>query len=256
MKKIITLLSAAMLLFFVLSGNRFLFLTSAQTITTSTTNSKIKLTSTPTPTKQAAPTTEVDKNIKLLKEKIATKVAELRKENKTVIIGYIATHDKESLIVKSNDNKTHKITVDETITELYSLSKKKPTKIKIANLKVGDYVVVSGIQIDDFMSANIIYVDKEYGVLAGKVTDIDSKEFSIQALATDKDQYTLDVESTTKQAIYTVNTNSIQKAGFSKIKVGDTIHFVVEKTNDKKTTIRAPAIRLLIIPQEYFTVEK
>jgi hypothetical protein len=46
---------------------------------------------------------------------------------------------------------------------------------------------------------------------------------------------------------------SLEKAGFSKYRVGDTLHFIIEKPAVEAKTV--PAIRTLIIPQEYFVDE-
>jgi hypothetical protein len=44
----------------------------------------------------------------------------------------------------------------------------------------------------------------------------------------------------------------MEKSGFSKIKEGDTVHFVVKKTGEEKELNRYSAQKILVIPQEFF----
>ncbi|MCX6730950.1 MAG: hypothetical protein NTZ55_03815 [Candidatus Roizmanbacteria bacterium] len=48
-------------------------------------------------------------------------------------------------------------------------------------------------------------------------------------------------------------TKEIESSGFSKIKEGDSVHFVVSKTNPGtgKEKNRYDAVRILMIPQEF-----
>jgi hypothetical protein len=90
-----------------------------------------------------------------------------------------------------------------------------------------------------------------YAVLSGKITDINKDDFSIKVSTTDKDTYTLDIENSTNQTLMDIKTLELDKIGFSKLKEGDTIHFVIKKTGTEKEK-RFTAIKLVIIPQEYF----
>ncbi|MDO9027431.1 MAG: hypothetical protein Q7U68_01010, partial [Candidatus Roizmanbacteria bacterium] len=62
----------------------------------------------------------------------------------------------------------------------------------------------------------------------------------------------------TKQFIVNIKTLEIERVGFSKIKEGDTVHFVVKKTGNPLRQLadggnnNYSAIKILIIPQEYF----
>lgn len=48
-----------------------------------------------------------------------------------------------------------------------------------------------------------------------------------------------------------IKTLDLERVGFSKVKEGDTVHFVVKKTGEEKNNSYS-AIKILIIPQEYF----
>lgn len=223
----------------------------AQTPTTA--KSKITLTPslTAVPTEKAIPTTKLDNDVQQLKDKIATKVAELRKESKTVLSGNVTTNDSTTITIEGQDGKTHKITYDETVTKLQSVIKKTPLDIKITDVKKGDYIIAAGLQIEDTLTATVIYVDQQYLVLSGKVSDVNKTDFEITIVTSDKDTLILDIESATKQSILNSKSSEIERSGFSKIHIGDTIHFAIIKPKDSNTT-NSMAQRLLIIPQEYF----
>ena len=71
-------------------------------------------------------------------------------------------------------------------------------------------------------------------------------------MTTEKINFTLDIEKTTTQRILDIKQSTLKPAGFSKFKAGDRIHFVIKKPK-KDDEKRASAIRVLIIPKEYFT---
>ena len=70
-------------------------------------------------------------------------------------------------------------------------------------------------------------------------------------ITSEKDEYTLSIEKNTVQRIMHAKTLAIEKAGFSKYKVGDSIHFVSEASKAEEKQIIA--LRTVIIPQEFFT---
>ena len=201
------------------------------------------------------PSEPIDINVQRLKDKIATKVAELRKDSNTVVAGYIEKIEKSAVTVGVADGKKFTLAYDDTVTKIISLVTGKAQEAEFADLKKGTYVVASGIQVEQVVNASTIYIDKEYAVASGKITDLDAKKFTLNVLTSEKDQYILDVETTTKQTLLDIKTNTAQKAGFSKIKVGDTVHVVFEKTADPKKS-QFTALRLLVIPQEFFVASK
>lgn len=204
--------------------------------------------------KPSTATGELDEKVKILKEKIATKVAELREENKKVTAGRIIKTDDGSLEIKIREEKVYKVTFDETLTTVYSISGATKDEIEFADLKEGDFVIVSGSAVEDNISANFIYKDTEYMVTSGKVVRVNQSDFSVEVITAEKNNYILDIETSTKQRILDIDTFNLSPAGFSKFKEGDTIHFVTEKQTEKEAT-RSSALRLLIIPQEYFIQE-
>ncbi len=125
-------------------------------------------------------------------------------------------------------------------------------EIKQSQIEKGDYIIVTGPVVDKTINANFVYMDDKYLVKNGKITEVDKEAYSIKITTAEKDNFTLDVETSTKQQILNIKTLEVETVGFSKIKEGDTIHFVVIKTGQEKEVNRFPAEKILIIPQEYF----
>lgn len=185
-----------------------------------------------------------------LKEKIATKVAELRKKNQKAVAGKITSIKDKSIMIKNNDDAEYEVKVDEALTKVYRIGVTKK-EIKSTDLKVGLYIIATGPIIDKTIDANYIYQDEQFTVLSGKITEINKDDFFIKVLTTDKDTYTLDIENSTGQQLMDIKTFELDKVGFSKLKEGDTIHFVIKKTGTEKEN-RYTATKIVIVPQEYF----
>lgn len=200
---------------------------------------------------QVSPTSiPEDKDIQNLKDKIATKVAELREKNNKAMSGFISTISGLTIKIKDENDVEYDIKLDDALTKYYQIVGAQKKEIKLSDIKKGMFIIVTGIANDKIINANIVYVDEMFLVKLGKITQVDSAGFSLKVLSSDKDSYTLDIETTTRQQMINVKTLEVERAGFSKIKEGDTIHFVVKKTGDEKNTY-SPT-KILIIPQEYF----
>jgi hypothetical protein len=197
--------------------------------------------------------TIINEEVKVLKDKIATKVAELQKQNKRVITGLIIKKYNNFIELKS-ESQTYKVTIDDILTKIYSVIDNTQKEIKFENLTNGDFVIVSGPLIENSINANYICKDQQYITASGKITEINKNDYSFKIINPEKDEFTLDIESYTKQQIMDIKTLKITPAGFSKIKEGDTIHFVAKKPSVEKFS-RLSGIRTLIIPQEYFIVK-
>lgn len=223
----------------------------AVTITpTITSSAKMVLSPEPTST-QSTKSSIIDKSIELLKQRIATSVAKIEKSVSKLNIGHISKIDKAGIEIKAKDGKLFKVIIDNTITKVYLLSGITKKEVKSDTLALNDYVIISGPPLENSITANNIYIDEEFIVSSGKITEIDNSEFTIKVITVDKDNYTLNIENSTRQLMLDVRTNAMNTTGFSKIKVGDTIHFVAKKPLDNKTLTITPQ-KILIIPQEYF----
>ncbi len=192
-----------------------------------------------------------EQQIKQLKDKIATKVAEINEKNNRAISGII-TSIKDKSIVFKNDENSYEGKTDETITKYFRISGNKKTELKFADLKKGDYILVNGLVNDSKIDANFIYVDESYLVKTGKVSEVNSDNYYLKVVTNEKENYTLDIESYTKRQMLNIKTLQLETIGFSKIKEGDTIHFVIKAGTDTAEKNRFSAQKILIIPQEFF----
>lgn len=206
-------------------------------------------TSSPTVTQKA--TTTEENAIKDLKEKVANKVAEIRKKNSQAVTGRATKISLSSIKIKKNDGKDFEIKLDDTLTKYYRISGAVQKEIKKEDIEENDYLIATGVINDVSITANSIFIDQPYLVGNGKITEVNKENFEIKVMTADKTVFSLSIENTTKQQILNIKTFEIEIAGFSKIIAGDSIHFVVEVTGEEKNNTYQ-ADKILIVPQEYF----
>jgi hypothetical protein len=218
------------------------------TLVVSSSAQTVTVTVEPTTTTSSAETKEIQN----LKDKIATKVAELQKENQKAIAGVVLSNKDGLVMLKSNDEIEYEVKIDDTLTKIYQIIGAQKKEVKFSDVKKDSYIIVTGPLIDKTVTANFIYLDEQYIVKAGKITDVNSDDYYIKVTTTEKDNYTLDIETTTTSQMLNIKTLTPEKIGFSKIKEGDTIHFVVRKTGKEEEPNRYSASKILIVPQEYF----
>ena len=205
-----------------------------------------------------ASATPTDKNSKILLEKLASTVEADRKKNQRAYAGVITAITDTTLTVAAvtgADTKTYSVKLDDTLTALYRIVGSTKKDIKKSDLKKGDYVIITGQMLGDTLEANEVYIDEQFLVRTGTITDINKSDYYLKVTTPDKEEYTLDIQNSTRQFMYNIKTKSIESSGFSKLKEGDSIHFVVSKTNPggSKEKNRFDAVRILIIPQEFLT---
>ncbi len=211
-------------------------------------------TSTPSPSLVSPTNAKEDKEIQTLKEKIATKVAELREKNNKVVSGTVQEINlsKGLLKIKNWKDEDYDVNVDTDLTKYYQISGELKKEIRLTDFKKGSYIIVTGIIKENKIDANFIYIDELFLIGSGKVTEVNKEDFYISVITSDKENYTLDIETFTKQQMLNIKLLILENVGFSKIKEGDAIHFVVKKSGKEKELNRFAAQKILIIPQEYF----
>lgn len=198
-------------------------------------------------------TSAVDETeIKDFKDKIASKVAELQKKDQKAVAGYVIKNDKTQIAIKSEDKKNFQIKIDDILTKVYKISGAIKKEIQVEDLIKDDYLIVTGPISDTTVTANEIYVDEKYLAKVGRVTEVDKTNFSLKLMTPEKEEYSLDVESNTTQSMLNIKTLVVEKSGFSKIKEGDMIHFVVKKSQLEQKNNQFSAKKILTIPQEFF----
>lgn len=193
-------------------------------------------------TPSATPTSEKTKQIEDLKERLATKVAELQQTQKRAITGVVKSTSLSTITVETK-NKDVKIELTETITVAQVLARKR-TKLTTDDIDEGDRVTVFG-DFDatlDILKATVIFIQGETpSYLRGTVTAVSAKDFTITLVTAQQQSYSIDFEKTTKMSRWDP-TKGLAKAGFSTVAVGDTIHVVGSKVPKQQNRISAARI--------------
>ncbi|MEK7634103.1 MAG: hypothetical protein AAB437_04635 [Patescibacteria group bacterium] len=208
---------------------------------------------TPTVTASSSPTVTVDKDILKLKEKVANKVSEIRRKNNKAVSGFVVSNDGNTMKVNS-DGVENLVKFDDALTKYFKILGTQKKEIKADDIEKNDYIIVSGIIVDNVITANVVLIDENFLVNSGKITEVDKENYNIKVLTSDKNTYNLNIETYTKQFMVNIKTLGIEGVGFSKIKEGDTVHFVVKKIGNPPAggNNNYSATKILIIPQEYF----
>lgn len=200
----------------------------------------------PTPSTAQAkqiPSDSLTEEITNLKEKIASRVAELRLVEKRGIIG-IANEVKGTQITLTDvKGKTRFVDVDELTKFTGSDSK---SSFGISDIKKGMKLTVLGRynkQTERILARFVRQVTiPEF--LSGTIKSIDSTNFALVVEDKKGKSTTLDVESVTRTQSYTKE-DGISRSGFSRLEVGD--HIVVSGFPDKNDESRLVATRILAL---------
>ncbi|HRN70197.1 MAG TPA: hypothetical protein PLS49_03340 [Candidatus Woesebacteria bacterium] len=203
------------------------------------------------PTVKTTPTesdSDLDSEVDKLKEKVAETVSEMRGKTEKAISGVVQSITKSELVI--NDKYTARL--DNTLTKYYEIAGTSTKDLNAEDIKKGDYVFVRGPEISSEITANAVYKDTPYMVLTGKITEVNSEDYTVKIISLDKINYTLDIQTRTNQQMLNIKTLEVEKIGFSKLKEGDSIHVVVQANLENANTTRFDAERFLIIPNEYF----
>jgi len=199
----------------------------------------------------ATPSGSMSDEVDKLKEKVAEKVEEL-KRTETATAGVVTSINKDQWRIKNTAGEEVAVTIDEALTDFFEVAGTKMTDLIQEDVEVENYVFITGPLIGESITANSVYRDESFIVLSGKIVQVNADNYSIRVLTVDKTEYVLDIETKTKQEILDIKTLAPSKIGFSKLKEGDSVHFVIraDSTDSKKTTYSA--VKILVVPNEYF----
>lgn len=210
-----------------------------------------KPTATPAEDKEASKEASTEKNaIEELKNKVESKVTQLKNTNLKTKAGFITTI-KDNTITIQTDSGNATVEIDKDVTTFYKINGASRSEIKSDDMVKGNYILATGPEIGTEITANTVHVDEHYIAKSGKIIEVNSDDFYIKIMTQEKDNYIIDIESSTTSQILDIKTLKLDTAGFSKLKEGDNIHFVAKKGMDAKQT-RFSAVKTIIIPQEYF----
>lgn len=196
-----------------------------------------------TPTKKAAsraisptlsPTlgvVEKLKKIEQLKEKIATKVAELRESEKGAFSGTVKKINSNQMTISTRTGDRTVTFSEDTI--IYSYAKNTRAETNIKEVKEGQTIALFGYfdEKREVLSVKYIYIFNPAVHIIGKIADIDKTNYSITVKEA-KGTTLVDIETSTKTYILGKE-NNLLKGGFSKFNIGDVVH-IQGNTNSKK----------------------
>ncbi|MEK7587613.1 MAG: hypothetical protein AAB457_02240 [Patescibacteria group bacterium] len=180
------------------------------------------------------------KQINDLKDRLATKVAELRQLQRKAIFGTVKAVSASTATIETK-TKDVKIELTDDI-KIAQIIKGTRTKLTADNLDKGDQVAVFG-EFDatlDLLKAKVIFIQAAPTQrIAGMVTDTSKADFTLTVKTPEGKNYIVDIETVTKIAVWTAD-KGITKGGFSKVTVGDTIHVIgmAAKTDDRISASR------------------
>lgn len=198
-------------------------------------------TPTVTPTKAGTPTPT--NKIDDLKERLATKVAELRQTQRKAIYGTIKAVSISTFTVET-ESRELKIELTDDL-KVFQMIKGKRTDLTGEDLAEGDIVSVFG-EYDtglDLLRAKVVVIqNKPLTRVSGVVSEIDRKEFTVTITTSGGQEYVIDIEKTTNALMFDREKGLI-KGGFSKLETGRTVHVV--GTPVAKQENRISAARLI-----------
>lgn len=196
--------------------------------------------------------TDAPSNIRELRDRLASVVAQLRRKDERVIAGEIKSLNTTSLEVDTIAGAISKIQLDETLTKYYRITGAAKEEIELKDVKVGQYAIVTGLNTDGGFSANEIYIDEPFDSKAGRISEINSENFTFKLETFDKETISVNIERSVVQETLNPKTLALESSSFTRLKEGDTVHIVYPvKSIKQQPTIVTPA-RLLLIPLGYF----
>lgn len=205
----------------------------------------VQKTVTPSPAPSAASGDKLNDQINQLKEKIASRVAELNLVEKRGVIGIVAETSANQITITDIAGKNRIIDVDE-ITKFSSPGVK--GSFGISDLTKGTKISVLGLynKQSKRILARFIEVTASPTFLSGAVSTIDPKNFIVTVISADQKETKVDIQTTTKILTQEKETGLV-KYGFSKVKVTDRI-FVIGSP-DKKDPMLFVATRFIVLPE-------
>ncbi len=198
----------------------------------------------PTPT-SAPEQSPAETQINKLKDRIASRVAELKLVERRGIIGIAAEVSDTQITITDVQNNTRFIDVDE-LTKFASPSAK--GSFGISDIPKGNTLGILGLYNKQSrrMLARFVDILILPKIVNGAVSAVDDKKFTIHVATENKNEFFIDVETTTKTMQYT-KADGLLRAGFSKIKEGERI--MVVGFSDVKDKNKLLASRIIVFPE-------
>jgi len=189
--------------------------------------------------------TSSSEKLENLKDRLASAATQLRQSQKRAIFGTVKVTSVSTITVATKTSDV-KIELTDNIS-VFQMMKGKRTALTTDQVTKGDTVVVFGDYDTnlEILKAHVIFIqDSTPERLSGTITAVNKKDYTITVETPGGQTYIVDFETTTKN-FYWTRDKGVQKAGFTQLVVGDTIH--VLETPEPKIANRVSAIRILDI---------
>jgi len=199
----------------------------------------------PTPSTSLTPEPSDSAIINDLKERIASRVAELKLVEKKGVIGKVTEVSQTQITVSNLIGETKFVDVDE-LTKFSSPSAEEA--FGISDISKESTIDVLGLYNKQSrrILARFIDVAIHPKSLNGYVAKKDSENYVLSIIGNDGKEILADIENTTKTLSYS-REGGLEKSGFSKIKEAQRIFIV--GFPDKKDKKRIIATRIIVLPQ-------
>lgn len=178
-----------------------------------------------------------------LKERVATKVAQLRSQVYKAAVGEIKSVDKDNLTLKTRQGEKKIITTEET--KVFKITSGKRIAVSASSLKSGDRVVAIGSpDPQGIFVAKTILAKPLSSNFSGVIDKIDRDKITITVKNTQNNtSLIIDIELATKAQLWKKDTG-FEKSGFSKLNIGDWVHINGSPTEEEN---RLSANRITIL---------
>ncbi|HET9947004.1 MAG TPA: hypothetical protein VFQ63_02980 [Patescibacteria group bacterium] len=208
-------------------------------LTVGQTYAVVKSTDTPTPTPN-----NLEQQVSNLKDKIASRVAQLNLVDKRGIIGTVTDVTQTQITLSDLNGNIRFVDVDE-LTKFSSPTAK--SNFGISDITKGSQVGVIGLYNKESRRILARFVDVQVNpvLISGAISDIDKTNYNLTVMTPDKKTYTISIENITKTVSYTKD-GGVVKSGFSKNQVAERI--VVEGFVDIKNANTIIASRIILFP--------
>ena len=195
------------------------------------------------------------KQIEILKEKIATKVAQIRESEKGARLGTIKEL-KENTITLITKGKEEKITLNED-TLYYKITDGNKKEASHNDIKNSLTISAFGYfnQLGEPLQAKFIFIQEIPARLAGKIADLNKSDYTLTVKTKDGNQI-IDFEKYTKTTLFQPGKGK-SAGGFSKFNLNDSVFIAADPHENEEN--RYHALRILqisnpqIIPSETAT---
>jgi hypothetical protein len=187
---------------------------------------------------------ELQDQVNELKERIASKVAELNLVEKRAILGTVTDSSGTQVTLRTISGETRFIDVD----ELTKFSSSSSDSFGISDIEENMTIGVIGLFNKESRrtQARLIYEEqKPPTIIFGAVYSVDDKEFTVTVAKENGAKNIVEVETVTKTSLF--EDGELVKSGFSKISEGQTI--IVTGVIDVSDKNKIVASRVFLFPE-------